>query len=339
MNLRGRPAVALAAALLSVGASPRLAGAVSGPAATPVLVMDRSEAIGPIVHSPGGPIQIVTVAISDSVGTTLHADDVWVDVPQRVESPSMACDRIRRRKATGWSDSPWQEPGGPGANRARRRRRSCADGDAPMRGLNERRRSRLCLIRGGPIFPCVKIYTRTGDDGTTGLLGPGRVPKSAPRVEAFGSVDELNAALGVARSLDAGAWITTELAGIQGRLFSLGAELAATVMAPLANVERITPGDVAALEQIIDRLESELPPLVNFILPAGHVLATQLHLARTVCRRAERRVVALTETAPVEPLLVHYLNRLADLLFVMARWCNHRAGVPEVEWRAGAPLR
>jgi cob(I)alamin adenosyltransferase len=185
----------------------------------------------------------------------------------------------------------------------------------------------------------MKIYTRTGDDGTTGLLGPGRVPKSAPRVEAYGSVDELNAALGVARSLDAGGWVTGEIAAIQGRLFSLGAELAATATAPLAKVDRIAQADVEALEQIIDRLESELPPLVNFILPAGHVLAAQLHLARTVCRRAERRVVALTETAPVEPLLVQYLNRLADLLFVMARWCNRRAGVPETEWRAGGPSR
>jgi len=198
-----------------------------------------------------------------------------------------------------------------------------------------------------PLVPCsgrtylqrMKIYTRTGDDGTTGLLGPGRVPKSAPRVEAYGSVDELNAALGVARSLDAGGWVTAELATLQGRLFSLGAELAATATAPLARVDRIAQADVETLEQIIDRLESELPPLVNFILPAGHVLAAQLHLARTVCRRAERRVVALAETAPVEPLLVQYLNRLADLLFVMARWCNRRAGVPETEWRAGGPPR
>jgi cob(I)alamin adenosyltransferase len=185
----------------------------------------------------------------------------------------------------------------------------------------------------------MKIYTRTGDDGTTGLLGPGRVRKDDPRVEAFGSVDELNAALGVARSLDAGGWITAELATIQSRLFSLGAELAATSAAPLAKVERITPEDVTALERIIDRMEADLPQLVNFILPAGHVLAAQLHLARTVCRRAERRVVALAESATVEPLLIHYLNRLADLLFVMARWCNHKAGAPEVEWRPGGPAR
>ena len=193
----------------------------------------------------------------------------------------------------------------------------------------------LRLVPGsGRTYPAhVKIYTRTGDDGTTGVLGPGRVRKDDPRIEACGSVDELNAALGVARSLDAGGWVTAELAAIQARLFSLGAELAATAPAPLANMERITDADVWALEQAIDRLDAGLSPLVNFVLPAGHVLASQMHLSRTVCRRAERRVVTLGETAPVEPRLVHYLNRLADLLFVMARWCNQRAGVAETEWR------
>lgn len=180
----------------------------------------------------------------------------------------------------------------------------------------------------------MKIYTRTGDDGTTGLLGPGRVRKDDPRVEAYGSVDELNAALGVARSLDAGGWVSAELGSIQARLFSLGAELAATAAAPLAEIERIAGADVEALERTIDRLEKDLPPLKNFILPTGHVLAAQLHLARTVCRRAERRVVALAGASTVEPRIIHYLNRLADLLFVMARWCNHRAGAGETEWRA-----
>jgi cob(I)alamin adenosyltransferase len=185
----------------------------------------------------------------------------------------------------------------------------------------------------------MKIYTRTGDDGSTGLLGPGRVRKDDPRVEAYGSVDELNAALGVARSLDAGGWVSTELSAIQARLFSLGAELAATSSAPLAGLKRIDDADVAGLETIIDRLEQDLPPLKNFILPAGHVLAAQLHLARTVCRRGERRVVSLAESSTVEPRLVHYLNRLADLLFVMARWCNWRAGVADVEWKAGETTR
>ena len=206
-------------------------------------------------------------------------------------------------------------------------------------GCLQGRRPLLVWFAGRAYLRGVKIYTRTGDDGTTGLLGPGRVLKSSPRVEAYGSVDELNAVLGVARSLDAGGWLTGDLATIQTRLFSLGAELAATTAAPLAKVDRIVQADVEGLERAIDRLEADLPALVNFILPAGHVLAAHLHLARTVCRRAERRVVALTETAPVEPLVVHYLNRLADLLFVMARWCNHRAGVPEVEWRPGESSR
>jgi len=185
----------------------------------------------------------------------------------------------------------------------------------------------------------MKIYTRTGDDGSTGLLGPGRVRKDDPRVEAYGSVDELNAALGVARALDAGGWVSTELSAIQARLFSLGAELAATSSAPLAGLRRIDDADVAGLETIIDRLERDLPPLKNFILPAGHVLAAELHLARTICRRAERRVVSLATSSAVEPRVVHYLNRLADLLFVMARWCNWRAGVTDVEWRAGEATR
>ena len=181
----------------------------------------------------------------------------------------------------------------------------------------------------------MKIYTRTGDDGTTGLLGPGRVLKCAPRVEAYGSVDELNAVLGVARVHDAHGWLAGDLEALQSRLFSLGAELAAAEPGMLANLERIADADVAGLERLIDRLEAELPPLKSFILPGGTPLAVQLHLARTVCRRAERRVVELQREETIEPVLVRYLNRLADLLFVMARWCNRRAGVAETEWRGG----
>jgi cob(I)alamin adenosyltransferase len=181
----------------------------------------------------------------------------------------------------------------------------------------------------------VKIYTRAGDDGTTGTLGPGRVPKSDPRIEAYGAVDELNATLGLARAADARGWVNRELEAIQRRLFQLGAELATTDAAMLASLTRVGDADVGALEAEIDRLEAELPALKNFILPAGAPLAAQLHVARTVCRRAERRVVALSGVAPVEPRLGRYLNRLGDLLFVMARWCNHRAGAGDVEWRAG----
>jgi cob(I)alamin adenosyltransferase len=183
------------------------------------------------------------------------------------------------------------------------------------------------------ILPRVKIYTRTGDDGTTGLLGPGRVRKDEPRVAAYGDVDELNAALGLARTHDRDGWLATEIEFIQGRLFALGAELAATTPAPLAGIERIADEDVTALEGVIDRLEGDLPPLQNFVIPGGTPLGAALHLARTVCRRAERTLVALHATAGVEPRLIRYLNRLADLLFVMARWANRRAGVAETEWR------
>ncbi len=177
----------------------------------------------------------------------------------------------------------------------------------------------------------MKIYTRTGDDGTTGLLGPGRVPKHAPRVEAYGTVDELNAVLGTVRALDPGGAFTQELATFQTALFSIGAVLATT--APQPRLPRATPEDVAQLESWIDRFEGELPVLRNFIQPAGTPLAAQFHLARTVCRRAERRVVALAQLEPVDAEVVKYLNRLADLLFVMARVANRRAGVDDVEWR------
>jgi cob(I)alamin adenosyltransferase len=182
----------------------------------------------------------------------------------------------------------------------------------------------------------VKIYTRAGDDGSTGLLGPGRVPKSAPRVEAYGAVDELNASLGAARALDPQGWLDAELGTIQAQLFQLGAELATVEAGPLAKLERIGDADVLALERWIDRLDGDLAPLARFILPGGTPLAAEMHRARTVCRRAERRVVALARIEAVEPRLVRYLNRLGDLLFVMARWCNHRAGVAETEWGGAA---
>ena len=190
----------------------------------------------------------------------------------------------------------------------------------------------MCRAHGPPRLPRVKIYTRTGDDGSTGLLGPGRVPKHAPRVEAYGAVDELNAVLGVARALDAAKWLDAELGAIQPRLFQVGAELATVEPKALAALARVSDDDVLALEGWIDGRERDLAPLTRFILPGGTTLAAELHRARTVCRRAERRVVALAQMEPVEPRLVRYLNRLGDLLFVLARWCNHRAGVAEIEW-------
>jgi cob(I)alamin adenosyltransferase len=180
----------------------------------------------------------------------------------------------------------------------------------------------------------MKIYTRTGDDGTTGLLGPGRVRKSAPRVEAYGAVDELNAVLGVARAADLDRWVDEELGGIQSMLFTLGAELASVAPGLRTTLDQITEDDVVTLERWIDRREADLPRLTTFILPGGTPLAAQLHLARTVCRRAERRVVALAEHEPVDGAVLRYLNRLADLLFVLARWCGHHAGAAEIPWRA-----
>jgi cob(I)alamin adenosyltransferase len=179
----------------------------------------------------------------------------------------------------------------------------------------------------------MRIYTRTGDDGTTGMLGAGRLFKDAARVEACGSVDELNALLGVVLTLDTESWLAAELTTIQARLFHLGAELAATTPDVLGTLERIKEDDVTALERWIDRLDDDLPPLANFILPGGSPLGAQLHVARAVCRRAERRVVAVLQREVIEPRLVRFLNRLGDLLFVMARWCNRRAGAAETEWR------
>jgi len=190
----------------------------------------------------------------------------------------------------------------------------------------------VTLPRPAATLARVKIYTRTGDDGTTGLLGKARVPKHDARVEAYGSVDELNALLGVAHAHD-GAKLFGELVpGFQATLFQLGAELATVDAAMLAKLSRVSSDDVTALEQEIDRLEVELTPLTQFVLPGGAMLAAALHHARTVCRRAERRVTALAARESVSPHVVHWLNRLADLLFVMARVANHRAGVPDRVW-------
>jgi len=182
----------------------------------------------------------------------------------------------------------------------------------------------------------VKIYTRTGDDGSTGLLGPGRVSKASARVEAYGSVDELNAVLGAVSTLDGERWLQPDLGAIQSQLFNVGAELATPATEMRDRLERVGEREIAELERWIDRLDQDLPRLTNFILPGGTALASALHLARTVCRRAERRLVALGESEMVGSDLIRYLNRLGDLLFVLARWCNQRSGVRETEWISGA---
>lgn len=177
----------------------------------------------------------------------------------------------------------------------------------------------------------MKIYTRTGDDGSTGLYGGDRVSKASARVSAYGCVDELNAVLGWVRAASPPAAIDEVLSQTQDACFRLGAELAS---APNADpgVPLVDGSDIAAFENAIDALESELPPLRTFVLPGGSEAASRLHVARTVCRRAEREVVALGAQHTVRSEAVHWLNRLSDLLFVQARFANHDAGVQDVPW-------
>jgi cob(I)alamin adenosyltransferase len=179
----------------------------------------------------------------------------------------------------------------------------------------------------------MRIYTKTGDTGETGLFDGTRVSKADARVEAYGAVDELNAWLGVARAQGIDAQLDGMLARIQVDLFSLGADLADPGHKIASRVEkaRVKADDVTRLEASIDTLDAGLPPLRRFILAGGAPAGAMLHLARTVCRRAERRIVALGPGA-VDPLVLTYINRLSDLLFVMARAVNARAGVPETEW-------
>ena len=178
----------------------------------------------------------------------------------------------------------------------------------------------------------MKIYTRTGDDGETSLFDGTRVRKSDPRVDAYGEVDELNAWLGLARANELGSELDEELAHIQRDLFALGAELAdpADKIAKRVTKARLTDAETSRLETLIDRFETELPPLTRFIIAGGSPGGATLHVARTVCRRAERRIVSLEPA--VDPALLRYVNRLSDLLFVLARVINHRAGVKEMEW-------
>jgi len=190
-----------------------------------------------------------------------------------------------------------------------------------------RRRLSVAIIRD------VKIYTRTGDSGETGLFDGTRVPKSDPRVSAYGDVDELNAWLGLARVELADEQLTGILETVQRDLFALGAQLADPSRKISGRVTKaaVNAEDVTRLEGWIDQLEAELTPLRRFILAGGSSGAAVLHVARTICRRAERGIVSLGPDA-LEPDLLVYVNRLSDLLFVMARTANRRAGVAETEW-------
>jgi cob(I)alamin adenosyltransferase len=181
----------------------------------------------------------------------------------------------------------------------------------------------------------MKIYTRTGDAGETGLPGGGRVPKDAAVTEVCGTVDELNTVLGLARAAGLPDDVDRLLDRIQSQLFDLGAEVA-RLGAETNSACRIDAAQVRGLEEAIDRFDAELPPLRNFILPGGTHAAAQLHFARAVCRRAERWLVGLRrETPELSAEILVYLNRLSDLLFVLARLVNARAGQTETIWRQG----
>lgn len=181
----------------------------------------------------------------------------------------------------------------------------------------------------------MKIYTRTGDDGTTGLFGAGRVSKDHPRIAAYGTVDELNAVLGLClaqwSSEHPNDRLSQVLHQLQNELFVVGGDLASPEETSYP-VPRITAKEIATLEREIDAFDIELSPLRNFILPGGHLVAASLHIARTICRRAERTVVLLSQQEPGVLLVGQYLNRLSDLLFTLARWVNVTTLTPETPW-------
>ena len=181
----------------------------------------------------------------------------------------------------------------------------------------------------------MKIYTRTGDGGETGLFGGGRVPKDHPRVHAYGEIDELNSAIGVARAALPTDFHDGLLETIQRDLFAIGGQLATPVpdrVREALEKARLSPERITDFERAIDEADKELAPLRAFVLPAGTAKAASLHLARAVCRRAERSVIALSHGAMVPDFFVIYLNRLSDLLFTLARLANHRAGAGDVTW-------
>ena len=178
----------------------------------------------------------------------------------------------------------------------------------------------------------MKIYTRKGDRGETSLFGGTRVLKDSLRIEAYGSVDELNSTLGVIRALKPPPEVDSILEALQNNLFILGADLATPLTKKGAKVQRVQPSHVEQLEKTIDHLEALLEPLTSFILPGGSPIGSRIHVARTVCRRTERLVVRLSKKEKIGEAPVTYLNRLSDLLFVLARYANRLAGAEEKKW-------
>ena len=179
----------------------------------------------------------------------------------------------------------------------------------------------------------MKIYTKTGDAGDTSLFGGKRVAKDDLRIEAYGAVDELNAFLGLAARHCTSPDITSRLLRVQGELFQVGADLATPLDAKTSYITRLETAPIQRLEAEIDEWDEILPPLTSFILPGGSQPGAELHIARTVCRRAERRVVGLARAEAVNDHVVTYLNRLSDWLFVLARLVNHRQNAPETPWK------
>lgn len=176
-----------------------------------------------------------------------------------------------------------------------------------------------------------KIYTKTGDDGTTGLVGGRRIKKSSPRIVAYGTVDELNSAIGISLSFQLDFDIAEILTKIQNDLFVVGADLANPILSDSSS--RVTDEMITYLENQIDRLESDLPPITYFILPGGDHVSSQIHLARSICRRAEVNIVELEEKEPTNKTCQVYVNRLSDLLFVIARTINKRKKINDIAWK------
>lgn len=180
----------------------------------------------------------------------------------------------------------------------------------------------------------IRIYTKTGDDGTTGLFGGSRVSKADLRIEAYGTVDELNAVVGVVRTCPLPQALEHQLGIISADLFTLGADLATPLdPPPVYDIPRITEEHVKQLEGWRDEYDAQLEPLKTFILPGGTPAASHLHVARTICRRAERRTVALATQEDIGAAVLHYLNRLSDYLFTASRAANAHAGVEDVAWK------
>lgn len=180
----------------------------------------------------------------------------------------------------------------------------------------------------------MKIYTKTGDQGTTSLFGGRRTSKAELRIDAYGTVDELNSWIGLVRDQEINAKRNEALVSVQNRLFVIGSTLAADPGNTRISIPSLKEGDIHFLEKEIDTMDSSLPAMRNFILPGGHQSVSYCHIARTVCRRAERLVVSLSEKETIDILVIKYLNRLSDYLFVLARKMGHELGIEETPWRS-----